>query len=325
MLALALLIVFFDVMSAVAGLVAPLGYYVSDVIQGVFFLVAVILVGTKVVSARWAPWIFAAAIVVNITALSYQQTVDPSGNAIGIILMTMVLFGGLLAMWLPFVISAVLIVSIVSYTLVTLNPATAAPWIIATITGVGASAALLVARRSSAMALAVASVETEGLAMRDHATGLLNRHGLEAAAEQFTGLANRGGQPVFAIFIDVVGLKAVNDRFGHAAGDLVILRSAQAIRAASRGADLVARWGGDEFLVVGIGPEPNGLDFADRIAACLDLHGLENAWQGGLSVGTAGDAGGELLMVIAEADVAMYTARRNRDAGPTEALVLAPE
>ncbi|MEI6360742.1 MAG: hypothetical protein WCP95_01285 [Actinomycetes bacterium] len=55
MLALALLIVFFDVMSAVAGLVAPLGYYVSDVIQGVFFLVAVILVGTKVVSARWAP------------------------------------------------------------------------------------------------------------------------------------------------------------------------------------------------------------------------------------------------------------------------------
>ncbi|MCX6432461.1 MAG: GGDEF domain-containing protein [Actinobacteria bacterium] len=313
MLALALLIIFFDTLSAVSGLIAPLGYYVSDVIQGVFFLVAAFLVGTRIVKAKWAPWVFAAAIVVNIAALSYQQAADPSGNAIGIILMTMVLLGGLLAMWLPFAISAVLIVSIVTYTMLVHEPATAAPWIIATLTGVGASAALLAARRSSATALAVATIEIEALALRDQATGLLNRHGLEMAAEQLTSLASRSDQPVFAVFVDVVGLKAVNDGFGHVVGDLVIVRSAQAVRAASRDADLVARWGGDEFLVIGIGPEPDALEYADRIAANMDLSELESAWHGRTSVGTAVGAHSELSTVISAADAAMYSSRRSGD------------
>ena len=313
MLALALLIIFFDTLSAVSGLIAPFGYYVSDVIQGVFFLVSAFLVGTRIIKARWAPWVFAAAIVVNIAALSYQQAVDPSGNAIGIILMTMVLFGGLLAMWLPFAISAVIIVSIVTYTMLVHEPATAAPWIIATITGVGASAALLAARRSSATALAAATIEIEALALRDQATGLLNRHGLQMAAEQLTSMASRTDQPVFAVFVDVVGLKAVNDGFGHVVGDLVIARSAQAVRAASRDADLVARWGGDEFLIIGIGPEPDALEYAERIAANMDLSELESAWHGRTSVGTAVGAHSELATVISAADAAMYSSRRSGD------------
>ncbi|MEI6373691.1 MAG: GGDEF domain-containing protein [Actinomycetes bacterium] len=313
MLALALLVIFFDTLSAVSGLVAPFGYYVSDVIQGLFFLVAAFLVGTKIINAKWAPWVFAAAIVVNIAALSYQQAVDPSGNAIGIILMTMVLFGGLLAMWLPFAISAILIVSIVTYTMLIHEPATAAPWIVATVTGVGVSAAMLAARRNSAMALAVATVEIERQAMRDRATGLLNRYGLEMATEQLTSMASRRDQSVFAVFVDVVGLKAVNDDFGHAVGDLVIVRSAQAVRAASRGSDLVARWGGDEFLVIGIGSEPNARDYADRIAANMDLSELESAWHGRTSVGTAVGAPSELSAVISAADDAMYSSCRSGD------------
>jgi len=79
--------------------------------------------------------------------------------------------------------------------------------------------------------------------------------------------------------------------------------------ATSRGADLVARWGGDEFLVIGIGPEPNALDYADRITANMDLSELESAWHGRTSVGTAVGAHSELSSVISAADAAMYSSR----------------
>jgi diguanylate cyclase (GGDEF)-like protein len=115
------------------------------------------------------------------------------------------------------------------------------------------------------------------------------------------------------VFVDVVGLKAVNDGFGHVVGDLVITRSAQAVRAASRDADLVARWGGDEFLIIGIGPEPDALEYAERIAANMDLSDLESAWHGRTSVGTAVGAHSELATVISAADAAMYSSRRSGD------------
>jgi len=66
-------------------------------------------------------------------------------------------------------------------------------------------------------------------------------------------VGRRAGDAVFCSFIDVDGLKAVNDRYGHDAGDRVILAVAQAIQATFRATDVLARWGGDEFVIVGLG------------------------------------------------------------------------
>lgn len=311
MLVLAALIVFFDSASALAGLTTTVGYYVSDLIQGVFFLASAYVVRRRLVPVHWAPWVFSAAIVTNIAALSYQHSVDPAGNAIGVILMTMVLFGGLLAMWRPFFVSSIIVVSIVSGMLIAHDPGSAAPWIIATVTGVGASAALLFARRRSAQELAVATLAIERSAQQDPATGLLNRAGLASAAERLVAVSRRLQEPLFAVFIDVDGLKTVNDRYGHTHGDAVIRACADAVRRASRDADLVARWGGDEFVVVGLGPQPLLADYRARVQGCMDLRELDGLWSGEVSVGTASNVDGDIEAVIHAADDAMYASRRD--------------
>ncbi len=309
MLALALLIVSFDAAYAAAGLVAPFGYYAYDVIQGVFFLVAVVVCRGRIVPVAWTPWLFSAAIVVNVGALSYRHTVDPAGNAIDVILITTVLFGGLLAVWRPFVVSATIILTLVSAMLLRQDPEAAMPWLIAVLAAIGASAALLYARRRSATELAVAQRAIERMATHDQATGLLNRHGLLTSTGQLVSTARRFGRPIFAVFVDVIGLKAVNDQHGHGTGDLVIARCADAVRHASRDSDLVARWGGDEFVVIGMGSDQELGDYARRIAAAMDIGGLEDQWSGCVSVGTASCDGGDVLSVIDRADTDMYASR----------------
>ena len=310
MIILAGLIVFFDIGFALVGLIAPFGYYVSDFIQGAFFVLCAIALKSGVVSAKYAPWVFAAAIVVNSIALSYQYSVDNTGTAVGVMVMTMVLFGGLLAVWKPFLISAAIMVAVVTYTLITYNPDYSSGWIVTVLTGVGASAALLFARRRSALDLAIASITIEDMATRDQATGLLNRHGLEESALQLRAIAVRTEQPMFVVFVDIVGLKQVNDNNGHTSGDIVIERVAHAVQQASRDSDVVARWGGDEFLVVGIGPVPQPLEFSERVKTMMNLDGIGHAWGGDISVGTSFSPDDDVTRLIQVADEAMYASRR---------------
>src|SRR3546814_18648043 len=65
----------------------------------------------------------------------------------------------------------------------------------------------------------------------------------------------RSGGTVMALFVDLDGLKPINDAHGHAAGDDALRLTAEALRAATRSADIVARIGGDEFLVAGVSPD----------------------------------------------------------------------
>lgn len=88
--------------------------------------------------------------------------------------------------------------------------------------------------------------ELDQLASTDHLTGLPNRRAFE---ESLDDLRSRGRRPVIGM-IDVDGFKTVNDEHGHAAGDEVLRRVAEVIRANTAQADLVARLGGDEFAVV---------------------------------------------------------------------------
>ena len=71
--------------------------------------------------------------------------------------------------------------------------------------------------------------------------------------------------PSHCIFVDIDGLKQVNDALGHAVGDEVIVAVAEALRAATRATDVVARWGGDEFCVVGPGPGMAPLELERRV------------------------------------------------------------
>lgn len=92
--------------------------------------------------------------------------------------------------------------------------------------------------------------ELEEVAERDPLTGLLNRRGFAVSARQVLAAADRHGSTSQIVFVDVDGLKAINDTQGHAAGDAALLAVASAIRHSIRQGDLACRSGGDEFVVL---------------------------------------------------------------------------
>lgn len=90
----------------------------------------------------------------------------------------------------------------------------------------------------------------QALAYLDPLTGLPNRHQLEEHLTLSLARADRNGTAVALLLLDLDGFKAVNDTHGHATGDALLREFGQRLREAVRGTDLVARWGGDEFVVL---------------------------------------------------------------------------
>lgn len=153
------------------------------------------------------------------------------------------------------------------------------------------------------------------LAVTDELTGLLNRHGLQAQIPRLVAMSSRLDNTVFAVFVDIDGLKLANDRHGHAFGDEVIEVAGHAVLASVRGGDLVARYGGDEIVVVGIGRNPDPEAFARRLDEHVTASGIDRVkWPGHLSAGfAAGDpADVSVDELIHRADADMYGRRGAR-------------
>jgi len=110
--------------------------------------------------------------------------------------------------------------------------------------------------------------------MADYVTGLALRGELHAAIERLAETAT----PCAVVICDVVGLKVVNEREGFLAGDAVLRRAADRLRAAAAGATLLARLGGDEMVAVFIGPEADAAAAtAARVLAGAEAPPLRSA------------------------------------------------
>jgi diguanylate cyclase (GGDEF)-like protein len=141
---------------------------------------------------------------------------------------------------------------------------------------------------------------------------LHNRRGFVAIGEQILEVADRERSAVGVLFLDIDNMKALNDRFGHLAGDRALIVVADALRDALRDADTVARIGGDEFvaLAIGLGQDDRGV-VERRIRAGLTQPGVEIApdvWVE-VSIGWAMRIPGDQVTVedlLAAADEAMY-------------------
>lgn len=151
--------------------------------------------------------------------------------------------------------------------------------------------------------------------LEDPLTGLGTRRALEQSFPVVRGAAEEAGLRVFLVFVDVDGLKPVNDLLGHDRGDEVLLAVTEAIRDAARSRDVLVRWGGDEFAVLGMG-DPG---VSDRIATSIvqrvaARNPVPEHWAGVCSTGavTAIAHGCELEALVTQADAAMYDARRSR-------------
>jgi diguanylate cyclase (GGDEF)-like protein/PAS domain S-box-containing protein len=92
--------------------------------------------------------------------------------------------------------------------------------------------------------------ELRAMSLRDDMTGLYNRRGFALLAEQRLKDSRRSESTLAIVYADVDHLKSINDAFGHSAGDIAILTCAQALEVTFRESDIVARIGGDEFVVL---------------------------------------------------------------------------
>ncbi|HEY0017046.1 MAG TPA: response regulator [Longimicrobium sp.] len=154
------------------------------------------------------------------------------------------------------------------------------------------------------------------LAETDALTGVPNRRGSEEVLERFLRLAAVQGEPMAFAVVDLDCFKAVNDRCGHAVGDEVLARVARLLQKRFWAQDVVARWGGEEF-VVGM----YGMDKADGVQRLAEaLEGLREEQFGApdkepfrvtFSAGVAefGPDGRDLASLYRAADAAMYAAK----------------
>ncbi|MDB4976716.1 MAG: response regulator receiver modulated diguanylate cyclase/phosphodiesterase [Myxococcaceae bacterium] len=127
--------------------------------------------------------------------------------------------------------------------------------------------------------LAAATRQLERVAFLDPLTGVLNRRGLEHILKSELARADRQATPIFGVLIDCDDFKSINERFGHAGGDRVLVDIAKRIEAGIRREDHCARIGGDEFLVV----LPNtGVADATRLADRI-RHGIASTSFGAVS------------------------------------------
>lgn len=158
------------------------------------------------------------------------------------------------------------------------------------------------------------------LAATDPLTGLSNRRNLLTMAEHVMAQAHRAGQPTALILADIDHFKAINDLHGHEAGDRVLVHTGALLSQTCRAQDIVARWGGEEFLVLLPATSAAAAwTLAERIRTAVTHQPLapkEGAIEVTLSLGVAVVHAREpLASAIARADGALYRSKeegRNR-------------
>jgi len=157
----------------------------------------------------------------------------------------------------------------------------------------------------------------ERMALTDPLTGLYNRRVFMEMAEKELAKAKRYGYNFSILMLDIDNFKRINDTYGHDVGDLVLKKIAEILRRNVRGADVVARFGGEEFIVMLSNANLNGaVKKAEQLRRLIEQTPVElpsgEKLRVTVSIGVSTYRGQESLEeLIKEADIALYEAKRN--------------
>jgi two-component system, cell cycle response regulator len=164
--------------------------------------------------------------------------------------------------------------------------------------------------------------EIRAMSLRDELTGLYNRRGFFTLAEQQLRVAGRTGRGMGVFFADLDGMKQINDLLGHEQGDRAIQEVTALLRGSFRASDIVARMGGDEFVVLALETDRDGIEIILR--RLEERLAVENAVPGrayALSLSTGAvlyDPAKPISVdeLVSRADTAMYDQKRGKQHSP---------
>ncbi len=164
-----------------------------------------------------------------------------------------------------------------------------------------------------------AEEDLKTLSLKDELTGLYNRRGFFTLAEQGLKTAQRMGIEMLLIFGDLDNMKRINDTFGHKEGDQALVDASQILRKTFRGSDIIARIGGDEFVILAMNKlETSAEKLISRFEQVLTEHHLQTkrSYPLSLSLGIAyfdPQNPCSLDVLLAQADKLMYENKLKKD------------
>ena len=156
------------------------------------------------------------------------------------------------------------------------------------------------------------------LSLTDELTGIYNRRGFFVLAEQQFKIAKRQKSRMFLLYADIDNMKYINDVLGHQEGDLALIEVANVLKATYRDTDIIARMGGDEFVVFPVGTTEEYVDIITaRLQQNLESHNAKKGRNYGLliSVGIASydpEAPCSIDELLARGDTLMYEQKRQK-------------
>ena len=156
------------------------------------------------------------------------------------------------------------------------------------------------------------------LSLRDELTDLYNRRGFLTLGEQQLKTAYRLENSVLLLFADLDGMKWINDKFGHDEGDRVLIKTAEILKKVFRESDIIARIGGDEFVVLAMETHDTNEDLiTTRLNEKLDAYNVEEPrrYMMSLSIGFANyypENPCSIEELLTQADKSMYKQKRKK-------------
>ena len=292
--------------------------WLINLIFGPLFIILAWLIHSERIPIVAVPWVWAVSSLVLVAMLANAYRLDPTGVGLAYIAAVMAAFGALTHAWLPFAVAGAGMLATVTVSFSVTPGADVVESVLVCAAALGISAALLRLRLGALDALADTQAQLDRQATSDPLSGVLNRNGLRRAIPAVVAGAQRSAAPILVWFVDVRGLKAANDQQGHDLGDAIIAAVGRALRSCVRTNDLVARWGGDEFVILGTGGATAGrsdsaLDLDARVNATLAVDpDLVGRWQGTVTVGFAsGMSTDDVDRLISDADADMYRRRQS--------------